>query len=221
MDSFAVLPSLPVPEITIARGAGCFCAENQTRSLLSNQSTFGTGRAHGMEILISCNGTFSGMGAMSCGGVPNTVARSAAESARPVAGPLAERFACTGGNTGAGSASAANSRCGATNSARTHLVVRGRVRITSRWPSQHRASLGHENTFRHPDVNAVVRLVDQLRNGDISRQAHELIRLVLGEFPLRRDEIDHLLDGGLGGHCQVRVGRHTDVVRLSLSARPC
>ena len=46
-DNFAVLPSLPVPEMTMARGAGSSCAENQTRSLRSNQNTSGTGRAQG------------------------------------------------------------------------------------------------------------------------------------------------------------------------------
>ena len=71
----------------MANGAGLSCAENQTRNLRSNQNTAGTGRAQGSAILISANGTLLGIGATSCGGVPKTVARSAAESARPVAGP--------------------------------------------------------------------------------------------------------------------------------------
>src|SRR5579863_7968352 len=89
MDSFEVFPSLPVPDMTMAKGAGPCCAENQTRRLRSNQNTSGTGRAQGMAILISRSGTLLGIGAMFCGGVPNTVARSPAESARPVAGPAA------------------------------------------------------------------------------------------------------------------------------------
>src|ERR1700719_4670090 len=75
-----------MPEITIASGAGLGCAENQTRNLRSNQNTSGTGRAQGSAMFISCSGTVCGMGAIACGGAPNTVARSAAESARPVAG---------------------------------------------------------------------------------------------------------------------------------------
>ncbi len=38
-------------------------------------------------MLISTSGTLVGIGATFCGGVPNTVARKAAESASPVAGP--------------------------------------------------------------------------------------------------------------------------------------
>src|SRR5258707_4482151 len=82
-----VFPSLPVPEITMAKGAGLSCAESHTRNLLSNQRISGTGRRQGSSILISDNGTFAGKVAMPSGGVPNTVARSPAESARPVAGP--------------------------------------------------------------------------------------------------------------------------------------
>src|ERR1700733_11557219 len=73
--------------MTIASGAGLSCAENHTRNRLSNQNTAGTGRAQGSFRSISRSGTLSGNGAISWGGVPNTVARSAAESARPVAGP--------------------------------------------------------------------------------------------------------------------------------------
>src|ERR1700733_9379018 len=87
MEIVLVLPSLPVPAMTMARGAGLSCAENQTRSLASNQRTWGTGRRHGNSARISESGTFAGRDAMSCGGVPNTVARSPAESARPIAGP--------------------------------------------------------------------------------------------------------------------------------------
>src|ERR1039457_1568284 len=83
--------------MTIASGAGLGCAENQTRSLLSNQNTSGTGRAQGSAILISASGTVAGSGARSCGGVPNIVARSAAESARPVAGPAAAGGPTAGG----------------------------------------------------------------------------------------------------------------------------
>src|SRR5579863_4416460 len=86
MDSFEVFPSLPVPDMTTARGAGPSCVESQTRSLRSNQNTSGTGRAQGMAMLISSSGTLLGSGAMFSGGVPNTVARSPPESARPVAG---------------------------------------------------------------------------------------------------------------------------------------
>src|ERR1700722_2041877 len=93
--------------MTMAKGAGLSWAENQTRSLRSNQNTSGTGRAHGSAISISTSGTLLGIGAMSCGGVPKIVARSAAESASPVAGPGAG-----GGATlcaaGSGSAPRAN-----------------------------------------------------------------------------------------------------------------
>jgi hypothetical protein len=54
-----------------------------------------------MAILISMSGTRAGIGAMSLGGVPNTVARSAAESARPVAGPGAGGGAMIAGASGA------------------------------------------------------------------------------------------------------------------------
>jgi hypothetical protein len=81
--------------MTIASGAGFSCAEKYTRNLPSNQKMFGTGRAHGIRTLISTNGTVAGMGAMSCGGVPNIVARRAEESARPVAGPFATGAAMT------------------------------------------------------------------------------------------------------------------------------
>src|SRR6266702_2911549 len=86
VESTVVLPSPPVPEMTIANGAGLSCDENQTRRSRPNQRTSGTGRAQGMCKLISTSGTLAGMGAISCGGVPYTVARSAAESANPVAG---------------------------------------------------------------------------------------------------------------------------------------
>src|SRR5580698_6384203 len=89
MEIVLVLPSLPVPEMTMANGAGLSCAESHTRSLASNQRTCGTGRRHGNSALISESGTFAGKDAMSCGGVPNTVARRPAESARPIAGPAA------------------------------------------------------------------------------------------------------------------------------------
>src|SRR5580698_5920476 len=82
-----VLPSLPVPEITTASGAGLGCADSQTRNFLSNQRTFGTGRRHGRSTLISARGTLAGSVAISCGGVPKTVARRPAESDKPVAGP--------------------------------------------------------------------------------------------------------------------------------------
>src|ERR1700744_4906794 len=84
-----VLPSLPVPEITMARGAGWSCAENQARSRRFDQNPSGTGRAQGNLILISDNGTVAGSGALSCGGVPKIVALSPAESARPVGAPAA------------------------------------------------------------------------------------------------------------------------------------
>jgi hypothetical protein len=86
--------------MTMANGAGLSCAESQTRSLASNQRICGTGRRHGNSALISESGTFAGKEAMSCGGVPNTVARSPAESARPMTAPE------TGGDC-AGSGSAA------------------------------------------------------------------------------------------------------------------
>ncbi len=70
----------------MARGAGFFWATT-TRSRLSNQKICGTGCRHGNAMSISSIGTVSGSGPISCGGVPNTVARSAAESASPVAGP--------------------------------------------------------------------------------------------------------------------------------------
>src|SRR5579859_158614 len=87
MESTLVLPSPPVPDMTIASGAGLSCDENHTRRSRSNQKTSGTGRDQGMRMLISTSGTLAGMGAMSPGGVPYTVARSAAESAKPVGGP--------------------------------------------------------------------------------------------------------------------------------------
>src|ERR1700728_2056052 len=87
MEIVLVLPSLPVPAMTMARGAGLSCAESHTRNLASNQRTCGTGKRHGNSARISESGTFAGRDAMSCGGVPNTVARSPAESARPIAGP--------------------------------------------------------------------------------------------------------------------------------------
>jgi hypothetical protein len=49
-----------------------------------------------MAMLISASGTRLGIGALFCGGVPKTVARNAAESARPVAGPGAAGGAMNG-----------------------------------------------------------------------------------------------------------------------------
>ena len=100
--------------MTIASGAGLCCAENHTRSRRSNQNTAGTGRAQGSAILISCSGTVSGIGAMSCGGVPNTVARSAPGSASPVAGPI---LAAGAGTCAATGTIAANVRCASAVSA--------------------------------------------------------------------------------------------------------
>src|SRR5450631_3148943 len=79
--------------MTIARGAGLSCDENHTRRSRSNQKTSGTGRAQGMRMLISSSGTLAGMRAISCGGVPYTVARSTAESANPVAGLVSAAIA--------------------------------------------------------------------------------------------------------------------------------
>jgi hypothetical protein len=47
-------------------------------------------------MLISASGTRLGIGAMFCAGVPKIVARSAAESAKPAAGPGAAGAAMTG-----------------------------------------------------------------------------------------------------------------------------
>src|SRR5258708_40228386 len=71
----------------MASGAGRSCAENHTRSLLSNQRIPGRGRRHGNSMLISESGTLAGKDAMSCGGVPKTGARSPAESERPTEDP--------------------------------------------------------------------------------------------------------------------------------------
>ena len=57
-----MLPSLPVPEMTMASGAGFSWAESHTRSLLSNQNTAGIGRRHGRSRSISSSGTLSGSG---------------------------------------------------------------------------------------------------------------------------------------------------------------
>lgn len=81
----------------MASGAGLSCAENHTRNLRSNQNTSGTGRAQGIAMSISSSGTDSGNDAISCGGVPKIVARSAAESARPVAGPVSKGSKCRAG----------------------------------------------------------------------------------------------------------------------------
>jgi hypothetical protein len=89
----------------MASGAGLSCADSHTRSLASNQRICGTGRRHGNSALISESGTFAGKDAMSCGGVPNTVARSPAESARPIAMP--ERGGNCGGSGSTAKATAA------------------------------------------------------------------------------------------------------------------
>src|ERR1700722_3496273 len=93
-----VLPSLPVPEIRMANGAGLSWADSQTRSLASNQRISGTGSLQGSAILISESGTLAGNGAMASGGVPNTVARNPAESDRPVAGPGVDWGGASGGS---------------------------------------------------------------------------------------------------------------------------
>jgi hypothetical protein len=86
-----------------------------------------------MAILISMSGTRSGIGAMSLGGVPNTVARSAAESARPVAGPDAgggamicgaEGAAVTGESSAAPRANAAASSNAANAERTTFICIR-------------------------------------------------------------------------------------------------
>ena len=119
MDTFEVFPSLPVPDMTMANGAGWCCAESQTRRLRSNQNTAGTGRAQGMAMLISSSGTLLGIGAMFCGGVPNIVARSPAESARPAAGPWA-----AGGAMGGASGSTPFAQAAADSiAAIAHLLI--------------------------------------------------------------------------------------------------
>src|SRR3984885_16121730 len=77
-----------------------------------------------------------------------------------------------------------------------------------------------ENALRQPHVNAEVRFVHELRDRDISRNAHQLIGLMAVEPFLRYQEIHHLLDGGLGGHHQIGIGSHADVVRGGFRARP-
>src|SRR5271155_3924344 len=116
MDSFAVFPSLPVPDMTMAKGAGPGCAESQTRNSRSNQNTSGTGRAQGMAMSISSSGTLLGIGAMFCGGGPNIVARSPAEPARPVAGAGAAG-AATGGTSGAVTGGASGTATGGASGA--------------------------------------------------------------------------------------------------------
>src|SRR5580704_18515207 len=129
--------------MTMAKGAGRCCAESQTRRLRSNQNTSGTGRAQGMAMLISSSGTLLGIGAIFCGGGPNIVARSPAESARPVAAPGAAGAAtgeasgvttdgtsgavtggASGGATGGASGSAPLATAAADNRAAiTHLSI--------------------------------------------------------------------------------------------------
>ena len=70
MEIFAVLPSLPVPEMRIASGAGLSCSANQARKRRLNQKISGAGATQGSAILISCSGTTSGTGARSCGRGP-------------------------------------------------------------------------------------------------------------------------------------------------------
>src|SRR5258708_31097859 len=71
----------------MASGAGRSCAENHTRSLLSNQRILGRGRRHGNSMLISESGTLAGKDAMSCGGAPKTRARRPAGAEKAAEGP--------------------------------------------------------------------------------------------------------------------------------------
>src|ERR1700678_2873627 len=77
-----------------------------------------------------------------------------------------------------------------------------------------------ENALRQRHVDAEVGFVHELRDRDIPRNAHQLISLMAGELFLRHQEIHHLLDGGLGGHHQIRIGSHADVVRGGFRTRP-
>src|SRR3989442_8662758 len=52
-----------------------------------------------------------------------------------------------------------------------------------------------ENALRHLHVDADDRSVDELRDGDVARDAHELIRLMLRQLLGRGQEIHHLLNG--------------------------
>src|SRR3954462_3656289 len=75
-----------------------------------------------------------------------------------------------------------------------------------------------EDALRHPDVDAVVRFVDQLRDGDVAGDADQLIRLMLAQFARGGDEIDHLLNRHRRRLRQVGIERHADVVGNGLRA---
>jgi len=99
MEIVLLLPSLPVPEMTIASGAGLSWADSQTRSFASNQRISGTGSLQGNVTLNFVERHLGGQWRHGLRGVPNTVARKPAESERPVAGPGAG-WDCGGGSMG-------------------------------------------------------------------------------------------------------------------------
>src|SRR5690242_8821026 len=69
-----------------------------------------------------------------------------------------------------------------------------------------------ENAFRQPDVDPDVRQVDDLRDGDVARDADELIRLHLRQTARLDEKVDHLLNGGRHRDLEVGIGGHRDVI---------
>src|SRR5471030_44100 len=51
-----------------------------------------------------------------------------------------------------------------------------------------------EDALRHPHVNAVIRLVHELRDRHVAGEADELIRLMLAHLPCDGNEVHHLLN---------------------------
>ena len=87
MDSFAVFPSLPVPDDDDGQGRGLVLRGKPDAQFAVEPEHIGHRPRPGHGDVDFGQRHGCGIGAMFCGGVPNTVARNAAESARPVAGP--------------------------------------------------------------------------------------------------------------------------------------
>jgi len=67
--------------------------------------------------------------------------------------------------------------------------------------SPHSASSFLEDRLRQAHMDAMVRLVDQLRDRNIAGDAYELIGLMLREMFVDDKKIDHLLNRGSRGVC--------------------
>ena len=77
-----------------------------------------------------------------------------------------------------------------------------------------------EYSLGHLDVNADDRPINQLCDGDVASDTHQLVRLMFRQVPGARQEIDHLLNRQRRRRLEIGVGGHADEIGRRLRSRP-